>query len=169
MKEITLETTIAELLNNYKGMKETLIAINPKFKKLNNPVLRRTLAKLATVKQAAIIGGMGKIDLLNQLRISVGQQAIVSNDEIAEEASALPDWANQAPKVSLNANEILDNEDNPLAHAYQILKKFNSDEILEITSDFRPEPLIVEFSKQGYEVVVKKINDESFLTYIRKT
>jgi len=35
-----------------------------KFKKLNNPVLRRTIAKVASVKQVAIIGGM---DLKNQL------------------------------------------------------------------------------------------------------
>ncbi|MFK5882603.1 MAG: hypothetical protein QM482_10380 [Sulfurospirillum sp.] len=35
MKEIALDMTIAELLNNYKGMKDILIEINPKFKKLN--------------------------------------------------------------------------------------------------------------------------------------
>ena len=69
MKEIKIDTTIADLLNNYNGMKDTLIGINPKFKKLNNPILRRTLAKLATVKQAAIIGGMKPQDLLNKLRV----------------------------------------------------------------------------------------------------
>ncbi len=78
MKEITLETKIADLLNDYEGMKDILIKINPKFKKLNNPVLRRTLAKIAGVKQAAVVGGMDPMDLLNQLRKAVGQTPIES-------------------------------------------------------------------------------------------
>lgn len=168
MKEITLETTIAQLLNNYEGMKEKLIEINPKFKKLNNPILRRTVAKLATVKQAAIIGGMKAEDLLNQLREMVGQQPVKSGNMETKEESPAPRWIEQTPAMTLNANEILDNEENPLAKANQALKKFDDGEILEITSDFRPEPLIVEFSKKGYEVAVEKINDKRFLTRIKK-
>ncbi len=168
MKEITLETTIADLLNNYEGMKEKLIAINPKFKKLNNPILRRTVAKLATVKQAAIIGGMDAYDLLNQLRESVGQVPLKSNTVALKEEITLPEWIKKDPAISLNANEVLDNDENPLAKANQLLKTLGTGEILEIASDFRPEPLIVEFSKKGYEVAVKEISDESFLTYVRK-
>ncbi len=168
MKEITLETTIADLLNNYEGMKEKLIAINPKFKKLNNPILRRTVAKLATVKQAAIIGGMDAYDLLNQLRESVGQVPLKSNTVALKEEITLPEWIKKDPAISLNANEVLDNDENPLAKANQLLKTLGIGDILEIVSDFRPEPLIVEFSKKGHEVAVKEISDESFLTYIRK-
>jgi len=76
--EITMETKIADLLNSRPDMKDILIAINPKFKKLNNPVLRRTLAKLASVKQAAVVGGMDALDLLNQLRVAVGQEPVES-------------------------------------------------------------------------------------------
>ncbi len=68
MKEITLDTKIADLLNNYNGMKDILISINPKFKKLNNPILRRTVAKVANIKQAAVVGGMKPIELLNKIR-----------------------------------------------------------------------------------------------------
>jgi hypothetical protein len=80
MKEITLDTKIADLLNNYDGMKEILIDINPKFKKLNNPILRRTIAKVAGVRQAAIVGGMKPMDLLNKLREAVGQEPLVVDD-----------------------------------------------------------------------------------------
>jgi len=73
LKEITLDTKIADLLNDYEGMKDILIDINPKFKKLNNPILRRTVAKVATVKQASIVGGMRPLELLNRLREAVGQ------------------------------------------------------------------------------------------------
>jgi len=163
MKEITLDTKIADLLNNYDEMKDILIKINPKFKKLNNPVLRRTLAKIAGVKQAAIVGGMNPMDLLNQLRIAVGQTPIEINDiattqEVGEE---IPVWITQEPKESMNANEVLDKEDNPLAKAYNILRKFQDGDILSITSDFKPEPLIEEFEKKGYNVYSKELDKEN--------
>lgn len=52
------ETKIADLLNDHEGMKGIFIKINPRFKKCNNPVLRRPWAKITGVKQAAVIGGM---------------------------------------------------------------------------------------------------------------
>ncbi len=166
MKEITLETTIAELLKNYEGMKDTLISINPKFKKLNNPILRRTLAKLATVKQAAIIGGMDSVELLNRLRESVGQEPIQIEDEDISIEGKTPSWAKRKPKITIDANELLDQDKNPLAEANRLLKSFDDDEILEITSDFRPEPLIAEFIEKGYRVYTEEISKDEYSTKI---
>jgi len=169
MKEITLETKVAELLNDYEGMQDILIKINPKFKKLNNPVLRRTLAKIASVKQAAVVGGMDPMDLINQLRVAVGQVPIKSKlrdeDSVVQE---IPLWIDNEPKAIFDANALLDNEDNPLAKAYNILRKFDEGDILKITADFQPEPLIEEFKKSGYEVYCKEIEDTRFITYIKK-
>ncbi len=164
-----MDTTIAELLNDYKGMKDILISINPKFKKLNNPILRRTLAKLATVKQAAIIGGMDAYDLLNKLRTAVGQEPIETKDKtnITIDENR-PSWADEKPTFTLNANEILDKNKNPLAEAHKLLKKLNKGETLKIISDFRPEPLIEEFEKQGYEVTSFSEDKKIYQTVIRK-
>ena len=170
MKEITLETKVSDLLNDYDGMKDILIKINPKFKKLNNPVLRRTLAKIAGVKQAAVVGGMEPMDLLNQLRVAVGQEPVtVDNAKTqTEEDENIPTWITAAPKESMDANEILDKEDNPLAKAFNILRKFNEGEVLVITSDFKPEPLIEEFEKQGHTVYSQEIEKDRFITYVKK-
>ncbi|NPA73518.1 MAG: DUF1858 domain-containing protein [Epsilonproteobacteria bacterium] len=169
-KEIKMDTTVAELLNDYKGMKDILISINPKFKKLNNPILRRTLAKLATVKQAAIIGGMDAYELLNKLRVAVGQEPIQIDEKeqiIIDESR--PSWANKEPIAVLDANELLDKGKNPLAEAHKLLKKLKKDETLKIVSDFRPEPLIEEFEKQGYEVASFSEDKKIYQTVIRKS
>jgi len=170
MKEITLETKVADLLNNYDGMKDILIKINPKFKKLNNPVLRRTLAKIAGVKQAAVVGGMEPMDLLNQLREAVGQKPIMvdaaKNQEKRKEN--IPTWITEFPKEIIRANELLDKGDNPLAKSFNILRKINEGEVLAIESDFRPEPLIEEFEKQGHEVYSQEVEAGKFLTYVKK-
>ena len=171
MVEITLDTKIATLLNNYENMKDILIDINPKFKKLNNPVLRRTLAKLASVKQAAIVGGMEPIELLNKLRVAVGQSTVEINSHDTTQDNTIkpmPEWAKAQPIATLNANELLNEELNPLAKAHQILKNANDSEFITITSDFKPEPLIEEFIKAKREVYSQEINSLNFITYIKK-
>ena len=173
MKEITLETKIADLLNNYEGMKDILININPKFKKLNNPILRKTLAKIASVKQAAIVGGMEPIDLLNKIRKALGQEPIKNNlyNEVQNEANEIskPDWLPQNPTKTINANELLNNDENPLAVSFNILKNLKNGEVLAIESDFKPEPLIDEFIKKGYKVFCQEKEKNQFFTYILKS
>jgi len=165
-KDIKLNTTIAELLNSYEGMKDILISINPKFKKLNNPILRRTLAKVATIRQAAFVGGMEPVELLNKIREAVGQEPLEIKDNSQKEQESLPNWVKGEPKVILDANELLDKEINPLAESKKILKTLNSGEFIAIKSDFRPEPLIDEFKKNGFKVAVSKDSLEEYTTYI---
>ncbi|WP_292655633.1 DUF1858 domain-containing protein [Nitratifractor sp.] len=170
MKEITMETKVSELLNDYPGMKETLIAINPKFKKLNNPVLRRTLAKVASVKQAAIVGGMDPLELLNRLRESVGQPPVDAAGETAapNAPQEKPAWGSEEPKTTLDANALLDAQKNPLAEANLALKKIGEGEFIALHSDFKPEPLIEEFQKAGREVYCEQNGENAFITYVRK-
>ena len=53
---ITSTTKVADLLKSYPELEDVLIAMAPPFKKLKNPVLRRSVAKLATLQQAAAVG-----------------------------------------------------------------------------------------------------------------
>lgn len=174
MKEITLETKIYDLLSDYKGMKEILIEINPKFKKLNNPVLRRTLGRVAGVRQAAIVGGMEPMDLLNQLRLAVGQESIcetcTKESEVCHTPAPAPrpDWVAGAPVTILDANQILDEDKNPLALSRKALRALKAGEFILITADFRPEPLIEEFIKDGYLVYTEERKNDLFYTYVQK-
>ncbi len=170
MREITLDTKISDLLNDYKGMKDILIEINPKFKKLNNPILRKTLAKVAGVRQAAIVGGMDPVELLNKLRVSVGQEPI-DLQEIGDDKNIVEDapmWIEQEPRVTIDANELLDNEKNPLAEALKMIKSLNNEDLLLIDSDFRPEPLIDELKKAGYSTYCKELNSNRYKTFVKK-
>jgi hypothetical protein len=165
MQEITFDTKIADLLK-IEGMKDFLITINPKFKKLNNPILRRTIAKVAGIKQAAIVGGMKPIELLNKIREFVGQKPIDKVSEQIELHNQKPDWLKKEA-AQINANELLDDDKNPLVESLKILKNLQKEEVLKLTADFRPEPLIEEFIKKGYEIYVEE-KDNLFLTYIKK-
>ena len=174
MKEITLETKIHDLLNDYQGMKEILIGINPKFKKLNNPVLRRTLGRVAGVRQAAIVGGMEPMDLLNQLRLAVGQASICETCTEESEtchtpvATPRPNWLQGDPVVILDANQILDEDKNPLALARKALRSLEPGRFILLVADFRPEPLIDAFVQDGYQVYTEEYREGLYHTYVQK-
>ena len=168
MIDITLDTKIADLLNSHKDMKDILIEINPKFKKLNNPVLRRTVAKLATIKQAAIVGGMQPLELVNILRGKFDQPLILDDSSDTKDTQEAPKWIENTPKDTMDANDVLDRAENPLAKAFHILKEFKAGDILTITSDFKPQPLIDEFETKGFEVYCQEKSDKEFITYVKK-
>ncbi len=175
MDGITLATKISDLLNDYDGMKNILIEINPKFKKLNNPILRRTLGRVASVKQAAVVGNMDPKDLVDQLRKAVGQEPICEDCEIKsiecyfpEKTVEVPRWADKKPKYRYNANEMLENDKNPLGEVRKALHKMEEGEIMVLEADFMPEPLIEEFHKDGHETYTHQERDDKFLTYTKK-
>lgn len=170
--EITIETKIADLLRVYPELEEYLIELNPKFKKLKNPILRRTVAKVASIRQAAFVGGMEPMELLNALREKKGQKSVVKAEEEAENGAdkvqERPSWIGE-PSAIISANKLLDEGKNPLAVASKKLKEMTSEEILVIESDFFPSPLIDEMKKNGYEVYsqAKTSNSNSiFETFI---
>ncbi|BBG65269.1 hypothetical protein NNO_0566 [Hydrogenimonas sp.] len=169
MLQITAKTKIDDLLKEYPQLEEFLIGLNPKYKKLKNPILRRTVAKIATLTQVAKIGGYKTVDLVNILRKEVGQPPLeesgVEKDEQTEET---PSWIEGTPVQTIDANKLLDEEKNPLSEVSKVLKKIESGDIVVIKSDFLPSPLIDTFREQGYEVYAAEAEEGLYLTYIRK-
>src|SRR6266496_6796210 len=70
---ITPETTIGALLEAYPETEGVLVDMAPAFAKVRNPVVRRTVAKVATLEQAAKIGGVSLQAMILRLRDVTGQ------------------------------------------------------------------------------------------------
>ena len=56
--DINPSVTVHELLEEFPQLEEVLIGIAPPFKKLKNPFLRKTIAKVATIKHISSVGGV---------------------------------------------------------------------------------------------------------------
>ena len=54
-------TKVAALLDSYPELEDVLIGIAPPFKKLRNPILRRSVAKVASLRQAAAVARMSAV------------------------------------------------------------------------------------------------------------
>jgi hypothetical protein len=70
---ITPSTKVADLLKRYPELEDLLISMAPPFRKLKNPVLRRSVAKVASLSQAAAVARLPVADVVNKLRSAVGQ------------------------------------------------------------------------------------------------
>jgi hypothetical protein len=151
---INPSTKVGDLLDAYPGMEEVLIGIAPAFSKLRNPILRKTVAKLATLEQAAKIGGVTVREIVAKLREAAGQ----GGDEIAETpapacAEPPPCWFSESRVgMRVDADAMLEQGVHPLGLVMQSASKLERGAIIRIESGFRPEPLIEKMQAQGLAV-----------------
>ncbi len=77
--ELSLKTKIGDLLDAYPFLLEYLVKQSPKFSKLENPFLRKTVAAVASVSKAAALGGLDPDDLLAGIALEIFKK---SNDSV---------------------------------------------------------------------------------------
>ncbi len=163
---ITPKTRVGELLDVYPELESVLLELSPAFKKLKNPVLRKTVGKVATLQQAASLGNISVTELINILRMEVGQQLFEgaeSGDKINYEK---PVWFDPGKvSVSFEATPLIDSGENPMQEVLAYLEKTNSGEIFLLTTPFVPAPIIDLISKKGYSHYCLKSDQGSCRTY----
>ena len=167
--EITPSTKVNDLLDTYPELEETLISIAPPFKKLKNPILRKSVARVATIKHISSVGNVPLNELINKLRMAVGQS--VTDDSYEDENYFLdkPDWFSE-DKISLSFNEekLGDKDKMTLVTMLQEAKNVKEGEIIELTTRFLPAPGIDRMKSKGYSVWTVKQEDDLIKSYFLK-
>jgi DUF438 domain-containing protein len=72
--EIGANTKVDSLLKEYPFLEDFLITLSPKFKGLKNPIMRKTLGKVATLDKIAGIGGLDLDNFIEALTKEIGRQ-----------------------------------------------------------------------------------------------
>ena len=166
LESITPETKIGAVLDHYPQLEKMLIEMAPTFKKLRNPILRKTVAKVATLRQVAQIGNVPLGKLINQLRSAVGQTADFEAGSEAREASVPPDWFDPSRIVkSLDARLIIEAGQQPMSQVLDELKVIKPGEIYELITPFIPAPLIDIAKKKEYQTWSQQVEPDVFQTY----
>lgn len=149
--EILPVTKVSQLLDAFPQLEAELIRLSPAFKKLQNPILRKTVAKLATLAQAAKIGKIPVDQLVNTLRASVGQEpiSVQLTDEIT--ASEPPSWMKTVQIAkTLDSRPLLDAGEFPLTRVLDDLKLLAPGQSYELIAPFLPAPMIDKVMQKGY-------------------
>ena len=163
---ISPKTRVGELLDNYPELEPVLMGLSPAFKKLKNPVLRKTVGKVATLQQAASLGSVSVSELVNTLRSAVGQELFEGELSGENINYAKPDWFDPGKvKVSFNASPLINSGENPMQEILAQLEKTPRGEIFILTTPFLPAPIIELISKKGYSHYCTESSEDQHLTY----
>jgi hypothetical protein len=165
---ITPKTRVLELIKNYPQLEEVLISYVPAFEKLKNPMLRKTVAGVATLQQAASIANIRVEDLINRLRKEVGQDLIIDAGEAGYNTNR-PDWFSEdLISGGLDARVMLAAGEHPVSQVIADLNTMQAGTIYMLKAPFLPAPLIDKASSLGAAHWVRKSEDGNYMIYFYK-
>ncbi|WP_165045419.1 DUF1858 domain-containing protein [Dysgonomonas sp. ZJ709] len=153
--DINLHTKVADLLFAYPQLEGKLLELSPRFGKLQNPILRRTVAKMTSLQQAAKIAEISPGLMIQSLREAAGllEEYDELEDNNNEYSTNPPLWFNKENiKIFFDACPIIDAGKSPMQTILKLASELNGEEILQIKAPFRPIPIIDILKSQGYEV-----------------
>lgn len=166
---ITPDTKILEMITEYPVLEDKLIEIAPTFNKLKKPFLRKTVARVTTLRQAAVVAGLNLSDLIVALRKEINQDTNAAFAEATMENITMPEWINTFKKKA-EYDAILDINQgiHPLGKVVAETASLTGDEYYLLITNFIPKPLIDTLANKGFEVYTDKLDETRFGTYIRK-
>ena len=167
---ITPATKVADLLESWPELEEVLIAQAPAFRRLRNPVLRRTVARVASLEQAAGVGGVPVRELVAALRRAAGLEVAALGDAGSRDDAgpqAPPEWLDpRRVAETLDAEALLDAGEVPLTRVGARARALGPGALLRIESGFRPVPLVEALARLGYRCFVRENAPGRFETFV---
>jgi hypothetical protein len=162
---IAPKTKIAELIAAFPQLEPVLIDYVPAFDKLKNPVLRRTVARVTTLQQAATIGGVPVEGLINRLRAEVGQDLFSSGTTAAYNTDR-PGWFSEDRVVAeLDAKGMLAAGEQPINQVIADLQALDRGSIYRLIAPFMPAPLVDKATSLDISHWVTRQDDGGFIIY----
>lgn len=153
------ETKVGALLEAYPELEAVLLSMAPDFKKLRNPVLKRTVEQSATLHQAAGIGGVPVHELVHRLSQAAGQPAAASDE---------PSWLGAvviSEENDIDGGALLAQGIHPLGMVRQRVSALASGQTLRLRTPFLPAPLIDTLRSDRVEVYSTQDSPNQHLTY----
>lgn len=172
---ITPAMKVGELLESYPGLEPVLIAQAPAFARLKNPILRRTVARVATLQQAAVVGGLEVRALVAALRRAAGQptdEASLDSGGVGMAdvfASERPNWVDpRRLRGVVDADALLARGRVPLPAVAEHARALGPGDVLRVDAAFRPVPLVDALLKQGFRCWVRQARPNRFEAYFAR-
>lgn len=166
---ISPKTKIGELLDAYPQLEPVLLSLSPVFQKLKNPVLRRTVAKVATIQQISVVGNLPVDDIVRRLRREVGQSDEDTYTPGTEELQGDPPaWLDiSRVKIVYNATPVINSGGSPMSEVLRQSGTLVVGDIMELHTPFVPAPITEMLKKKNFLVYSVRKEDD-VITYITK-
>ena len=169
--QIQPSTKVAHLLDAYPELEEVLIKMAPPFKKLKNPILRKSVAKVATLQQVAIVGRLDLASMIDQLRQAVGLAPIDPTESPSEEdyVGTAPDWFDMSCVATSIDDRAGDSDEMAITRIIRAFKDLAEHQVIELTTTFLPAPGIDVARKRGIRTWAVQERDDLYKTYFTRS
>ncbi len=165
---ITPKTKVSQLINTYPQLEDVLIEYVPTFEKLKNPILRKTIAKITTLQQAAAVGNVRVEDIINRLRQEIGQDLYSDSVDIGYNIKKAQWFSEELIVTEFNAKDMLERGEHPVNQVIADLNNMDNGKIYKLITPFLPAPLIDKALSLKVQHWVEKIGDDDFNIYFYK-
>ena len=169
--QIQPSTKVAQLLEAYPELENLLIRMAPPFKKLGNPILRKSVAKVATLQQAAIAGRLDPSTMVNQLREAVGQPPIEATKGFSEDEylGTVPGWFDESCVGTSIDDRAGDSDEMAITRIVEALKGQGERRVVKLTTTFLPVPGIDVARKKGLLTWSVQKQEKLYKTYFTRS
>jgi len=166
--KITKDTKIAKILKAKPEAIDVIAGINPNFKKLQNPILRRSLATRVSVKDAARIGNVPVNDFLKALEQAGFEVVYATEQEPAMSGKSLvpPDFSDKEI-VTLDVRPIINEGKDPFGYINKVAKTIKPNQVLLIINDFEPIPLVEYLTGKNFVHWMTQDEAGNYLAYFK--
>ncbi|SHE36426.1 DUF1858 domain-containing protein [Dysgonomonas macrotermitis] len=168
--DITLQTKVGEILQYYPELEDVLLSMSPAFAKLKNPILRRTVAKVASLKQVAEVGGIDAGFLISTLRKAANLMPATTDTDGADLLTQPePDWINiQGVTDVMDVCSVIEQGRSPMNQILSRAAQLENQQVLKLITPFVPVPIIDILKNKGYKCWSKQ-NELLVETYILRS
>lgn len=166
---ITPDSKLADLLARWPELEDVLLEISPHFKALKNPVLRRTVAKVATLRQVSTVSGVPLGVLVSRLRAGAGLAPVAIAEDEGGATPERPAWADARHVTRTHdARAAIEAGEHPMPRVMADLAALGDGEVYALVTPFVPAPLVDLARGKGFESHSASEGDAVVCTYFRR-
>jgi hypothetical protein len=165
---ITPDSRLGELLERWPALEEVLLGLSPHFRALRNPVLRRTIARVATLRHVSAVSGVALGVLVERLRAGAGLPPVAFAED-AGAPSARPAWAVAGSAArSHDARREIEAGEHPMQRVMADLSELAAGDVYELATPFVPAPLVDLARAKGFAAFSEVVEEGLVRTFFRK-
>lgn len=172
---ISADEKIHSVLKRDERLLEVLAAASPAFEKLRTPALRKTMARLVTVEQAAKIAGIDASALLQKLNHALEhpEEAVVvdAKKSSAKATAPVPETLLQIVSenvVDCDVRPDLRRGEEPFQRILAAASSTPDGGLLKVWAIFEPAPLYPVLARQGFSHFTEYIADDDWCVWFHR-
>ena len=164
------KTKISALIKANAEVINALSELNPHFKKLHNPVLRKLLASRVTIDDACRISGSKLEDFMSKMReLGFNTNTSLEPNITTPSESSISTLFQNLTAIQLDVRPALASGNDPLKLILTAIDGLKPTECLKLINTFEPLPLITLLAKRGFASYTERQKPDEVITWFAKS